>query len=217
VPVSTEDAGRFEMDESVAVALAFENRLDLREADGRVYDAQRQVVVRADMLGADLTLLGGAQVGTEDGRFRVDRALLTLDLPLERTRERNDYRNSLIDLEQAARNVQMLEDQIKLSIRNQLRALVQSRESLKIQARSVVVAQKQVKSSNLFLEAGLADMRDLREAQDALVAAENSLTSAVIDYRITELDLQRDMGLLKVDARGLWQEFSPEVTDHVEQ
>ncbi|UCG59964.1 MAG: TolC family protein [Phycisphaerales bacterium] len=217
VPASTEDAGRFELDEPIATRLAFDNRLDLQEAIGRVYDAQRQVVVRADRLGADLTLFAGGSVQTEDGQFRVNQALLRLDLPLERTRERNEYRNSLIDLEQATRSVQTLEDQIKLSIRNQLRALLQSRESLKIQARSVVVAQKQVKSSNLFLEAGLADMRDLREAQDALVAAENSLTSAVINYRITELDMQRDMGLLKVDESGLWQEYSPEVTNHVEQ
>lgn len=217
VPASYEDAGPLEIDESAAVRLALENRLDLQEAIGRVYDAQRRVIVAADRLGADLTFFAGGSVQTEDGQFRVDQALLRLDLPLERTRERNEYRNSLIDLEQATRSVQTLEDQIKLSVRNQLRALLESRESLKIQARSVVVAQKQVRSSNLFLEAGLADMRDLREAQDALVAAQNSLTSAVINYRVTELEFQRDLGLLKVDENGLWEEFSPEVINHVEQ
>jgi len=223
VPASYEDAGPLEIDESLAVDLALKNRLDLRVAIGEVYDAQRQVVVRADALRAGLTLGGSASFADndDDGSLSFDggryAALLSLDLPVERTAERNAYRNSLISLEQATRNVQMLEDEIKLSIRSQLRTLLDSRESLKIQARSVVVAQKQVKMSNMFLEAGLADMRDLREAQDALLAAQNSLTRAVITYRTTELELQRDMGLLQVDESGMWQEFSPEVIDNVKK
>jgi outer membrane protein TolC len=69
----------------------------------------------------------------------------------------------------------------------------------------------------MFLEAGMANMRDLREAQDALLVAQNSLTQAVITYRITELELQRDMGLLQVDENGMWREFSPEVTNNVKK
>jgi outer membrane protein TolC len=228
VPVSYEDAGPLEMDESVAVKLALENRLDLRVALGGVYDAQRQVVVKADALGAELTLGGTAGFGgspqsasDDDASLRFDKgryaALLSLDLPIERTKERNDYRNSLIDLEKATRTVQDLEDQIKLSIRSALRTLLQSRESLKIQARSVVVAQKQVKSSNLFLEAGRIQIRDLLEAQDALLSAQNSLTQAVVSYRIAELELQQDLDVLKVNEQGLWQEFSPEEIKNVKQ
>ncbi len=230
VPPSDEDAGPLEIDESVATQLALENRLDLRVTTGGVYDAQRQVVIRADALGAELTLLGSADMGagrsvgsatSDDARLQFDEgrysALLNLDLPLERTLERNNYRKSLIDLEKAVRDVQTLEDQIKLSIRRDLRSLLESRESFKIQARSVVVAEKRVKSSNLFLEAGRAQIRDLLEAQDALLAAQNSLTSAVIMYRISELELQSDMGLLQVDANGLWREFSPEEIGHVKK
>jgi len=142
----------------------------------------------------------------EGGQYN---ALLSVDLPIERTAERNAYRKSLMDLEQATRSVQTLEDQIKLSIRDELRSLLESRESLKIQARSVIVAEKQVKSSNLFLEAGRIQIRDLLDALSALLLAQNSFTAAVVDYRIAELELQRDLGLLKVDERGLWQEFSP--------
>jgi outer membrane protein TolC len=228
VPASYEDAGPLEMDESVAVKLALENRLDLRAALGGVYDAQRQVVVKADALRAGLTLGGTAGFGGSPSLAQADdvsldfdkgryAALLSLDLPIERTRERNDYRNSLIKLEQATRTVQDLEDQIKLSIRSALRTLLQSRESLKIQARSVVVAQKQVKSSNLFLEAGRIQIRDLLEAQDSLLSAQNSLTQAVVNYRIAELELQQDLDVLKVNERGLWQEFSPEEIENVKQ
>jgi outer membrane protein TolC len=220
LPASYEDAGPLEMDEMVAVELALDNRLDLRTAIGEVYDAQCQVVVRADALRAGLTLGGSAAISDDDDDGSLSfpgaqyAALLSLDLPLERTAERNAYRNSLIALERATRGVQSLEDNIKLSIRNQLRTLLESRESVKIQAQSVVVAEKRVRSSTLFVEAGRRQIRDLLEAQDDLLAAQNSLTSAVVSYRIAELALQRDLGLLSVNEKGLWQEFSPEEIDH---
>ena len=217
VPANYEDAGPLEIEEFQALNLAFENRLDLKVANGRIYDSQRQVVVAADSLRAGLTLGGTTRISDTDdvGKIRFDRgnyaALLTLDLPIERTRERNDYRNSLIDLERATRSVQSLEDQIKLAIRSELRNLLESRESLKIQAQSVVVAEKRVRSTTFFLEAGRTEIRNLLEAQDSLLAAQNGLTRAVVDYRIAELELQRDLGLLDVNEKGLWREFTPEV------
>ncbi len=215
-PVTYEDAGPFEIDATQAIRLALERRRDLQVANGAVYDAQRAVVVRADALEAELTLGGRVTLAEddEDGSLHLEggryAALLSLDLPLDRTAERNAYRNSLIDLERATRNVQRLEDQIKLSIRSQLRALLESRESIQINAQQVVVAEKRVRSAQLFLEAGRAQIRDLLEAQDALLSAQNQLTAAVVNYRIAELQLQRDLGLLEVNEKGLWQEYSPE-------
>jgi outer membrane protein TolC len=220
VPASYEDAGPYEIAEDLAVKLALENRLDLMVANGGVYDAQRRVVVRADALRAGLTLGGSVSTSDDDddGEIRFDgaryAALLSVDLPIERTAERNAYRRSLIDLERATRSVQSLEDQIKLSIRSALRTLLNSRESVKIQAQSILVAEKRVRLSNLLLDAGRAQTRDLLEAQDALLAAQNDLTRQLVDYRIAELEIQRDVGLLKVNERGLWQEFSPEDMDH---
>jgi outer membrane protein TolC len=223
----TENAGPLEIDESLAIGLGLENRLDLRVAEGRVYDAQRKVMVAADALRAELTLLGNAGLGAsrtisnataDDAQLRTNKGiysgLLTLDLPFERTAERNAYRNSIIKLERSVRDVQKLEDEIKLAIRNELRGLLAARESLRIQAKAVFVAEKRVKSVNLFLEAGRAEIRDLLEAQDALLSAQNSLTAAVVSYRVAELELQRDMGLLKIDEKGLWEEYSPEKIDN---
>ena len=229
VPPDMKNAGPLEIDEAAAIKLAFENRLDLREIQGRVYDAQRAVVVLADALRAELTLLGTASIGgsrsissaqgaLKDARLRTDKgtysALLTLDLPFERTAERNAYRNAFIFLERAVRDVQILEDEIKISIRNKLRDLLESRQSLLIQAKSVKLAQKRVASTNMFLEADRGQIRDLLEAQAALLLAQNDLTSAIINYRIAELELQRDMGVLAIDEKGLWKEFYPEEFDN---
>jgi len=222
-PVTLEGAGPYELEPTAAARMALQNRLDLRVAQEKVYDAQRQVVIAADRLGAELTLFGSASAGerrsvgsatSDDARIHFNKAaysaLLTLDLPLERVAERNDYRNSLIDLEQAVRSVQTLEDQVKLDVRNRLRTLQSTRESLQIQARAVQVAEKRVRSTKMALEANRASIRDILEAQDALLSAQNALTAAVINYRLAELELQRDIGLLEVNEKGLWREFNPE-------
>jgi len=223
-PPSNEDAGPLELPEDQVVKTAFEKRTDLWVTMGQVYDAQRDVIVKADRLRAELTLFGSANWGsgrslnsarTEDAQLEFDEglfsALLHLDLPLERTAERNAYRKSYIALEEAVRTLQESEDSIKLSLRNQLRSLLESREQVKIQAKAVNVAEKRQKSTKMFLDAGRAEIRDLLDAQDALLSAQNQLTASIVSYRIAELSIQRDMGVLQVDETGLWKEFSPEV------
>jgi len=227
-PPGEEFPGPLEMDRKTATRLALDNRLDLRISVGKVYDAQRDVVVAADNLRGELTLLGSASsgasrgIGTADSdnaKIRADRtdysALLTLDLPIERTAERNEYRNSLMLLEEALRDKNLQEDQVKLDIRNRLRTLLATRETIQIQFKSVQVADKRVKSTKMFLDTGRGrtEMRDVLEAQESLLAAQNALTSAFVTYRTAELELQRDMGLLKVASDGLWKEYTPENTE----
>lgn len=115
------------------------------------------------------------------------------------------------------RDVQALEDDIKFAVMNELRDLLEARESVYIQAQAVYVAEKRVRSVNMFLEAGRAQARDLLEAQDALLSAQNDLTSAIVDYRIAELNIQRDMGVLEVNENGLWREFNPENESDVQE
>jgi len=41
------------------------------------------------------------------------------------------------------------------------------------------------------------------------LVSQNLLTTAVVNYRIAELAMQRDMGVLQIDEDGLWQEYLP--------
>ncbi len=220
---SRENAGPLELDPVIAVEIALENRLDLRTARGQVEDARRAVFVAADFLRGELTLGGRARAGESRTAATADEpdvsldfergtysALLTIDLPWERTAERNRYRNSLISLEQAVRDLQGLEDRIKLDIRGWLRDLLQSREAMQIQFQAMKLAEKRVRSTELFVQAGRAEIRDLLDAQEDLLSAQDALTSAVVNYRVAELELQRDLGVLYVSEQGLWQEYSPE-------
>lgn len=226
VAPSMDDAGPMEMSQADAVLIALMNRLDLRVAVGEIVDAQRGVAIAADNLRADITLLGSASLGesrslgsagSDNAQLRTDRGfyslLLGIDLPFERTRERNSYRNALINYEQTVRSLQDAEDSVKFDVRSVLRSLLESRETIKIQAESVRVAQRRVDSTDLFLQAGRAEIRDLLEAQNALNSAQDALTNAVVNYRIGELELQRDLGVLEVSSDGLWVEFDPSTYD----
>jgi outer membrane protein TolC len=212
--------GPYELEEPNAIQLALENRLDLWIRKGQVLDRMRGVYVAADQLRAEATLLGSGSWGGRRGfgsagleNSQLDfyegeySALLDLDLPFERTAERNAYRASLIDLEGSVRGVQELEDAIKQDIRDGLRVLLEARENLLIQSDAVRVAERRVDSTELQLEAGRVEIRDLLEAREALLDAQNNFTTSVVSYRIGELEIQRDMGLLMVDSKGIWQEY----------
>ena len=203
-----------------ALELAFENRPDFLNTMERVEDAQRAVLVAEDSLRGELTIGGSASIGEgrgamsgnqPDAKFRPKEgsygALLNVNLPIERTAERNRYRNSLISLEKAVRSFQAAEDQLKQDVKSKLRDMLENRERLVIQIQAVELAERRVKNTDMLLQAGRAELRDVLDAQSALTSAQNSLYSAAVSYRINELELQRDLGVLQVTSDGLWKEL----------
>lgn len=214
------NAGPMEIPLEQAMSLAFAHRLDLQTARDKVEDAQRAVLLAEDRLRAEVTLGTTASAGDsrsasnsaqDDAKLRLDRAringLLTIDLPFHRTAERNAYRESLIALEKAVRAYQAQEDAIKKEVAQKLRGMLENREKLSIQFIALGLAERRVRSTDLLLQSGRAEIRDVLDAQDALLSAQNTLLSAVTGYRIGELELQESVGVLQGHADGTWQEF----------
>jgi outer membrane protein TolC len=221
IPPLSAAGGPYEISEPDAIRMALDNRQDLFVARGEIVDAQRKVAVAADALLAGLTIQGSVTSGARRGVTTADlddanlddlvySASALLDLPLERTPERDAYRATFITLEQNVRAFQELEDDVKLEIRQALRDLVEARESVLVQEQAVKLAAARVTSTNTVLEAGRGEVRDVLDAQDSLLEAQNALTAAMIRYRVSELRVQRDMGVLAVDSEGLWQEYVPD-------
>ncbi|MFW6151751.1 MAG: TolC family protein, partial [Verrucomicrobiota bacterium] len=223
----TSIGGAFEIPYSEAVRVALASRLDLKTVADRVEDAQRKIYVAQDRLRGELTFMGEARAGgrrntvgsVDSGDAKLDfgegslGGLLTLDLPLERTKERNAYRNELINLQQAVRDYQQLEDRVKLQVMNVLRDLVEARETMVNQSKAVTLATKRVESTDLLLQAGRAAVRDVLEAEESLLSVQNALTTAIVNYRTAEWRLQRDMGVLEVSEKGIWKEYEPKRND----
>jgi outer membrane protein TolC len=95
--------------------------------------------------------------------------------------------------------------------------MAQTREELSIQTQAVSVAETGYKSASMFFEAGRSELRDLLDAQSSLLTAKNALTAAVINYRLSELQFQRDAGILKIDNKGLVTEYTFEEKSNVKE
>ena len=204
-----------------AVALAFEHRLDLRKAEGEREDAQRRVAVAENALRSNLALEAGGTAGEarglgsagrgdaelDPGRGRY-RLRLRLDLPWRKTRERAAYRNSLIAAERAERALVETVDRIRVDVADALRSVRRAEEGYRIQGHAVAIAARRVESTEMFIRAGRAQVRDLLDAQEALVSAQNARVGALVQYRTAWLNLQRELGVLTVSGEGQWHEYA---------
>jgi len=202
----------YELEDATETALL--TRLDLANSRDRIDDAMRKVMVAADALGADLNLIASADVSsapqTNYKRLEFHRGTYTLGLegalPLDRKEERNAYREALIILEQQQREYDNDVATVKLNVRQAYRQLKEAQERYETQKNSLDLARKRVETTPLLWETRRASTRDLLESQDALLRAQNDLTSALVDYTIAKLNFFRDVGILQVKPDGMWEQ-----------
>jgi len=199
-----------EIAEDDAIAIALLGRYDHLNALGRVDDAQRAARIAEDQLRGGLGLVASVGGTSNDDRpvdYDKDDISwgigLDLDLPVDQIPERNSYRNALISLQANQRAAEEFADSITVGVRDALRDLRSRSESYTIQRQSVALAERRVESSSRNLEAGRAETRDLLESQESLLSARNSRTRALIDFRLAELALWRDLELLEVQDGAL--------------
>jgi outer membrane protein TolC len=202
-------ARRATLAEAEALTRARERRLDLANAREQVEDARRKAEVARDAMGVQVDLSLGADLTTPSTQpldlseaSRAFAAGLFVDLPLDRLPERNAFRAALIQAVRAWRALEGLEDGIDRQIRADLRRLEETARSQEIQAEGVRLAERRVEGTTLEFEGPRANVtiRDVLEAEDDLVQARNALTSAVVDHQIAWLQLELDLGTLRVDG-----------------
>tara|TARA_B110000881_G_scaffold77440_1_gene67488 strand:- start:170 stop:1879 length:1710 start_codon:yes stop_codon:yes gene_type:complete len=198
--------------------IALDHRLPLFNQIDRFEDNKRQVTIAANQLKADLNIIGSGSLNS-DGKptdyanfdFRNVRTSvgLQLNLPLDRLRERNDYRATLINFESATRTLGQNFDELRNLLDRRIRELEQFRQSYQIQQNAVVLAEKRVEGNQLRLKAGTVIFRRLSESQDALISAQNAETRALVDYLGARLNLLIDLGILQSDQKRYWLKENP--------
>jgi len=201
-----------EIDRDTAFRLAVEHHAEILNAIDQFEDAKRKVKVAANQLKAELNLVGDASLQSEPPTdytdFDIDKVRygvgLQLNLPLDRLQERNNYRAALISFESKLRSLALTLDTYKDKIDRGLRTLEQRRLNFLDRQTSLQVAQRRVEMNQILLEAGRVQIRDLREAQDALIAAQNNLTSTAVSYLEARLQVFLDMGILQTDVDKFW-------------
>ncbi|MGB0952391.1 MAG: TolC family protein [Planctomycetota bacterium] len=199
-----------ELDPTALGSFALEHRLDQVNLDDQLLDAERRTRIAADALRAGLDLSAGVNGTSEEGRplsYRSNTLPWSLglgfDLPIDQLPERNAYRRSLLDRDRALRSVESSRDSILAAVYDAFRQTQSTQQRYVIQLSAVELAGKRVRSAQLKLEAGRSSTRDVLEAQEDLLSAQNAATSALIDFALARLRLYRDLELLELDEDGI--------------
>ncbi|MEN8848436.1 MAG: TolC family protein [Akkermansiaceae bacterium] len=201
-----------------AFLVALDHRLPLFNQIDRFEDNKRQVAIAANQLKADLNIVGSSSLANDGGAtdytdfdFKNVRTTvgLQLNLPLDRLRERNNYRATLINFESATRTLGQNFDELRNLLDLRIRELEQFRQTYQIQQNAVVLAKKRVEGNQLRLKAGTVIFRRLSESQDALISAQNAETRALVDYLSARLNLLIDLGVLQTDQKRYWLKENP--------
>jgi outer membrane protein TolC len=199
-----------------AIKVAAAARLDYQNLRDQLDDASRRVKLAADNLKMQIDLVAAGSFNNNPGdttgfpapqpnRYRWS-AGLAIDPALDRKPQRNAYRSALIAQAQAARAATQLEDQVKLDVRDNWRALEQAKRSYEISEASVKTAERRVEEQNLLAELGRSSAVDQVDAQNSLIEAMNQRTQALVEHTIARLRFWDSMGILYVKENGQWQE-----------
>jgi outer membrane protein TolC len=202
VPLAADEAYHF----------AVQKQLPVLNAIDRFEDKKRKIHVAASQLRPGLDFFADASLGsdqpTDYTKFSPDNIHggvgVQLDLPLDRLRERNIYRTTLVTFESELRNLTLVLDTLKDNIDRGVRTVEQRRQNYEIQKNALLLADRRVASTTLLQQAGRAEVRDLIEAQDAQIAAQNAVTAALVDYQDVRLQLMLSIGSLRTDTPRFW-------------
>lgn len=195
-----------------ACAMAQKNRLDFRNGQDRLADAERAVKIAAEKLKGILNLNASYNTAANsstgyvlpvmrDGNLAIG---VSGELPWDRVDETAVYRQTLIALDRERRSLTQQREDLVAGIRDSWRRLQASAENYRIQVASMELARRRVESTGMLFEAGKVDMRDVLSARDALIRSQNSLTSGIVSHRLSLLRLLVDLELLDTEATSLW-------------
>ncbi len=201
-----------EVSPEAAFRLAVDHHMDILNAIDRFEDSKRKVHLASDQLLTGLDFDGRitwsqtdapdyTQFRSSDFTYDVG---LQLDLPVSRLPQRNDYRRRLVDFERQLRTLTLTLDRFKQEIDGGLRSLEEARLNILSQQQQLEVEKRRVEMNTIRLEAGRVNLRDLREAQDALIRAQNELSQRVVNYVRTRLGLLLDIGVLDASRKKFW-------------
>ncbi len=202
----------FELDRTAAFRLAVAGHMDVLNAIDRFEDSKRKLRLAADQLKPGVLLTGSATVSSAEpydyAKFNLNEARysagVALDLPLDRLRERNTYRAAVVSFESQIRGLSLALDGARTDVEDGVRTLEQRKLNYLNRQAALEVANRRVENNTLLLEAGRATLRDLREAQDLLIAAQNAQTATLVDYLRTRLQLLVDVGILRTGEDRFW-------------
>jgi hypothetical protein len=208
-----------------AFEIARIHRLDWMNNRAALVDTWRLIEFNANALESNLTIFFDGDMGTVGSNpldFRGPtgrlRAGVQFDAPITRIIERNNFRQQLINYQQAHRQLIQFEDGVNRSLRQILREMEQLEVNLEIQRRAVAIAIRRVDQTREALSRPIAPAApgappaqfgptaalNLLTAFSDLRSSQNNFMSVWLNYHAARMRLLRELGVMRIDERGLW-------------
>ena len=205
-----ESRGLIELDIDLAeaVSYAISNRLDLINRREQVEDKGRKVKIKRRNFLPNLGVTYDIDTYANNplGKDVQQNLSVKLDLPLDWTEKRNEYRKAQIALEREGRNLAEEESAVERSVRDLWRKLERNRSVYNNRLLSVNLSERRVENTELLLQQGKALTRDVLDAQDDLLSSRNAATVALVDYTVNRLRFWNAIERFEIDPKGMWYE-----------
>jgi len=209
-----------QVDKDSCIKIALERRLDLATVKGQLEDATRRLkVARNSLLPQADVYIKAETSGTSETASIRDRddtvsAGFTLEIPLDKREDSEAVKKAEREEASARRAVDESRDSIKVAINESFSKLVALERTVEIEAKNTDLARRRLDYTMLRFKNGELSNRDVVEAQNELLVAQNSHVRAIVSYELQRLQLWRDSGLLDVAADGTlielpWPEPAP--------
>ncbi|HZN35846.1 MAG TPA: TolC family protein [Pirellulaceae bacterium] len=212
------ELGEIDLGAEQALELARKYRRDWMNARASLVDSWRLIQFNADQLQSTLDLFfSGDVLNITDNPFRLRgttgrlRVGVQFDAPITRLAERNTYRQSLIEFQQARRNYYAFEDNVARSLRSQLRSLLTFQMNFELQRLAVLQAARQVmlnafidQENQRALTTRATAARDAVQALSDLLNAQNQFMQVFVSYEVLRMTLDLQLGTMQLDEEGLW-------------
>ncbi|HYO24802.1 MAG TPA: TolC family protein [Lacipirellulaceae bacterium] len=205
-------------EEALLIASAY--RRDWQNARAALVDTWRLIFFNANALRSDLDIIFSGDIGNlGDNPFRIRdttgrlRAGIQFDAPLTRLSERNVYRQSLIEYQQARRNYYQFRDRVSQELRTNLRQVRLDEINFELRRAAVLVAISQVDLTQLRLSqpppvgvqatTSPTTARDLVQSLSDLLNVQNDFLSVWVNYEVQRMALEFNLGVMELDAAGV--------------
>jgi outer membrane protein TolC len=201
-----------EIDEKAYVESVLANNLVWKNTQEQFEDSKRALAIAADAprMQADLSA-SWSKTYTSDPAFRnlgpgSDNWLvgLTLSVPLDRLTLNGDYQRAVTRFVQQERQFQLSRDTLVRQARERLIALRQASFTIRLQKAAVDQADKGLRLVTIEYREGKKPNRDVIEAQNNLIQAQNAHLQVLVNYKIALLSLRQFTGQLAIDEGGKW-------------
>lgn len=189
-----------------AIALALQNRIELRDADAAVDESERDVAYARHQLlpqlDVSLAVTRRETADTLRSAFGLDRfepvTFFAVSTPLDRTAEAAGVRTAMIERDRQVRARDALRRRIAQEARQAVRLQERLANRLGSAEVSVEFAQREAELATLRFQRGLSNNLDVVNAQQAVLNATSRRLAVLADLAVARLALRAALGTLDV-------------------